>query len=558
MRKLTRILVPALLALGNGTAESARAGDLAAAWLRNGRIETRATSADAQVPLGSLWKLWVYAYAVQRGIETPPYRCATAPQPGEEYCCTPGAQVERDQALERSCGRFFDPARLAITAQAWHEYWERHTRAESAWLADLAALRPAQRVSIAQILHGLDAIPGLARTAAAQALLPLMLGGYGKDAFVELGASVRIKTFTWDHPSRPGSVLGGGAGWMVDGTPLWFAAAGASRRVLREHAATLHAWLPAPRPQSMGEACVVVDFFARYPLRTVDTWPAREPAPAGALNGRYRATFANGNTLLFSATGELWLDRSAAAPRIQGRLSLAEYVARVLDREADASVTEAARALAVVARTWLVDNATVRGGCYAVADSTRAQRVSPNPASSAAWEAALFTDGLVLRGEPVRYRLEGAQSGVLAWTDAVAQAGRGRRYDAILASAFERATLAALSGERDCARLTQAEHWLTAALPRWRRTLNGTHGFDPPAQPVTICALPYGDPYSDQSRLRIYVRELRTGQDRISLAHEYLHLAFRYHPLGADEAFIERNARLLAGAEPLDTPGTTP
>jgi uncharacterized protein YfaQ (DUF2300 family) len=316
--------------------------------------------------------------------------------------------------------------------------------------------------------------------------------------------------------------------------------------VLRDQAAQLLESLPKPREQAIDDSCVLVDFFARYPIRAVDALPAREPAPGGRLNGRYRIAFVNGNMLVFSAEGQLWLDRAGDQLRIQGRLTLADYIARVLDREADANATEAARALAVVARTWLIENAEVENGCFHAADSSRAQRVSANPPSQAALQAALFTDGLVLHGQPARYRLDDPAPGVLAWTRAVEQSRQGLRYDAILASAFPRASLAAVSGEQDCSRIAEAESWLARTLPRWRRTLNGEPGFTPPAQPVSICALAYGDPYSDQSRLRIYLRQVRTREDRITLAHEYLHLAFRFHPRGADEAFVERMARALA------------
>jgi uncharacterized protein YfaQ (DUF2300 family) len=60
-----------------------------------------------------------------------------------------------------------------------------------------------------------------------------------------------------------------------------------------------------------------------------------------------------------------------------------------------------------------------------------------------------------------------------------------------------------------------------------------------------ICMLADGNPYSDQRRYRIYVRGWRSLDERITLAHEYLHLVFRFHPHGADEDYIERLARRL-------------
>jgi hypothetical protein len=55
-----------------------------------------------------------------------------------------------------------------------------------------------------------------------------------------------------------------------------------------------------------------------------------------------------------------------------------------------------------------------------------------------------------------------------------------------------------------------------------------------------------GVPHSDQRRLVIRVREWHSREGRVSLIHEYLHLAFRDHPHGQDEIFIERLAQQLA------------
>ena len=54
-----------------------------------------------------------------------------------------------------------------------------------------------------------------------------------------------------------------------------------------------------------------------------------------------------------------------------------------------------------------------------------------------------------------------------------------------------------------------------------------------------------GVPHSDQRLLRIHVREWFTQDGRVTLLHEYLHLAFRHHPRGQDDAFVERLARQL-------------
>ena len=90
-----------------------------------------------------------------------------------------------------------------------------------------------------------------------------------------------------------------------------------------------------------------------------------------------------------------------------------------------------------------------------------------------------------------------------------------------------------------------ADTWLTRVTPSWRRRLAGLAGFEPP-DALAVCALDHGSPYADRERLRIYVRGIVTREDRLTIAHEYVHLAFRFHPSGADEAFVERLARSLA------------
>jgi uncharacterized protein YfaQ (DUF2300 family) len=613
------------------SAASVRApGDLALAWLRDGRVETRGAAragvgatagAGASVirtPLGSVWKLFVHAYAVERGVETPPYRCGATPGRDEEYCCEPGGSIDRDRALARSCGRFFEPRRLGIDAAAWKSFWKPRVGTQAAWLADLNNLRPETTMPVSDLLHALAALPPGARGAAERALLPVMIDGYGRGNAAHVGGLLRIKTFTWDDPDRPGASMGGAAGWLVDGTPVWFAAAGSSRRVLTDHAATLTAWLPTPQRGPVDEPCVVVQFFERYPIRAIDRLAPNAPhaphaprasresarpgeaasTPKGPLHGRFRVTFENGNVLTFASAGELVLDgdgsrdgnrdgsrdgyrdrngdgdsdsdgnsdgdgdgdgrgarddagsRSRSNPRsrqrlrIIGQFPMSEYIARVIDREADATVAEAARALAIVARSWTIENAPFERGCFRVADSSRMQRVSPNAPTDAAKAAALFTDGLVLHGSSVRYHRDTAAPGVMSWRAAVAQARDGRAFDLILADAFPRTSLAAVSGERECRRLQDADAWLARMMPTWRRRLAAQAGFEAPER-LSVCGLEYGNPYADRARQRIYVRGIATREDRIAVAHEYIHLAFRFHPRGNEESFVESLARTL-------------
>lgn len=528
----------------------AAAADLEVAWLRADTVVTpiNASAVDIQAPrrpLGSLWKLFVYSYAVDNNVPTPAYRCAAPLRPGESDCCEPAQSIERDTALLRSCSPFFDPERLHISRLQWRSYWQERIGNDAQWLVDLDHLQPATQTSVHQILHAINAISPAARAAAERALMPMTVSGFAKGKAAPLGGMLRVKTFTWSDPQRSNQLIGGAAGWLVDGTPVWFSASGTSKTVLRTHAQTLADSLPALSPgNEMDSTCVAVDYFDRYPIKRVDTMPNGHPAPPGPLKGTYRVSFESGKVMTFVTTRDLQLDLTDR-PLIRGRHTLNDYVARVLDREADPTFTQAARALAVVIRTYTVHNAQFENGCYRIADSTRKQRVGLNDPSAAARAVALFTDGLMLDTPDVRYHGERSSAGVLAWETAVAQDRQGEDYERILAAAWPSAAIAAMSGERDCKRLPDVEAWYTTAVRRWNEQLSGELGFEPLQQPPAICALDSGAPYSDQIRSRIYVRRLKSHNDRITLAHEYLHLAFRYHPRGEDEAFIEYTARKL-------------
>jgi uncharacterized protein YfaQ (DUF2300 family) len=171
--------------------------------------------------------------------------------------------------------------------------------------------------------------------------------------------------------------------------------------------------------------------------------------------------------------------------------------------------------------------------------------VSANPPSAAALAAAWFTDEIILNGVPVQYHRDKPGTNRLAWHDAIAQAGQGWDFDRILAAAYPKAAIATLSGREDCKRLPDAESWLAKAAGSWERRLRREPGFEPLEVPPRICALSEGHPYSDQQRLRIYVRGWHSLDEHITLAHEYLHLVFRFHPNGANEDYIEQLARRL-------------
>jgi uncharacterized protein YfaQ (DUF2300 family) len=547
-----RLLVAVLLAAGG----SLPAATLDVAWLRDGKLEATALhqgAPDARpavdgatlVPLGSLWKLFVYVYAADTGLAMPDYQCSGR-LPDEVYCCEPGQGIGRDAALAQSCGLFFDPARLLLARGAWQDYWRKRLgdgfEGEFAWLLDPAGLTPERTVRLGSLLRALGSIPASGRADAEAALLRVVTGGRGADSVRWFGSRLRVKTFSWHRPQQPQERLGGGAGWLADGTPVWFAGSDTSTGIFRKWAPQLAASLP-PLAPAADAGCVVVDFFARYPVRSL-AGPGG-PALPGSLNGRHVVEFENGQRLDFRAVGSMGMARDeTGAIRIQGRFGVNDYVARVLDREADTVQPEAAKALAIAARSYLEQNARPAASCQQIADSSATQRVSPNPPTPQALAIARWTDRLLVDGTPVRYHRDTPAPGVLAWTAAVAQAQGGRMFDDILAQAYPGSVvgIAGAGGQR-CRRLHDNEAWLARALPRWERLLLAQAGYERPAQLPLVCALGAGAPYSEQSRNRVFMRPLATREDRITLAHEYLHLALRRHPRGQDEAYVEALAR---------------
>lgn len=534
------------------------AATLDVAWQTNGRIETvqlrqgagapaPAFDGSRLVPLGSVWKLFVYVYATDSGIAMPDYHCGGR-LPEEAYCCDAGQAVGRDDALAQSCGLFFAPERLMLARAPWRQYWTRRLGALPAgdmdWLADPARLTPGRLVRLDALLRALASIPPASRADAEAALLRVVLDGRGAGTVRWFGSRLRVKTFSWHRPGRAAERLGGAAGWLADGTPVWFAGNDSSSGIFEKWGPQLAAALPPAAAPDSG--CVAVEFFRRYPIRSVRG--AGGAAQPGPLNGRYVLRFENGQSLAVQAGGDMTLELDAAGrAQLRGRFGVDEYVARVLDREGSAAEPEAARALAIAARSYLQQNARLAASCQLIADSSATQRVSPNPASKAALAAVRFTSGLVLDGAPVQYRRAAPGPDTLAWTRALELAKGGRRFDAILADAYPGAVLAgAASGGRRCNRLLPNEAWLARALPRWEHVLLALPGYERPAQAPAVCALGSGAPYSEQSRNRIFMRPLATREDRITLAHEYAHLGLRHHPSGQDEAFVEQLARRLA------------
>lgn len=486
-----------------------------------------------EAPLGSLWKLFVYAWLVDTGAREPAYECRGQSKE-EVYCCTAGGRIERDQALVKSCGLYFEPARLGISAADWRTFWQ--ARHAPSWLLDLPSVQPAQRVSIVELLKVLASLP--AQDQARRVLLDVVLNAADGNVVGELGGRLRVKTWSWLGDKDPQSRQGGFAGWTADGAPVWAGGRGTSQMVLRHYGQALAAVLPAAWPVDAGR-CVEVGLFSKYPLARVSA--GERTVTSGPLQGDYRVEFANGNALDIHSDGELFLLND----KLVARLDREEYVARVLEREAKAQPAEAAKALAVAIRTYLLQNATRNGDCLSIDDSSNRQRVAPRPASAESRNIAAWTADLVLAGSTVTYHSDQPGPDKLAWQQAVEKANAGQRYDAILLHAYPRASLSRWDNPvASCEALPAAQDWLQKQRRSWRPKLASETGYND-VSTFAVCKLAFGRPFVDRERQRIYVRGVLTLQDRLDLTHEYLHLAFEAHPNGQDETYIEGLARHL-------------
>lgn len=496
-------------------------------------IKREPLPASLDAPLGSLWKLFVYAWLVDTGAQEPAYECRGQSKE-EVYCCSAGGKIERDQALVKSCGLYFEPARLGIAATDWRAYWQ--ARQAPTWLLDLPAVQPATRVSVAELLSVLALLP--AQEQMRRVLLDVVLNAADGNVAGELGGRLRVKTWSWLGDQDAQSRQGGFAGWSADGAPIWAGGRGTSQMVLRHYGQALASVLPTAWPVDAGR-CVEVGLFSKYPVSKVLV--GDRVATSGPLRGDYRVEFANGNALLIHSDGELFLLND----KLVARLDREEYVARVLEREAKPEPAEAAKALAVAIRTYLLQNATRNGDCLSIDDSSNRQRVAPRPASAESRNIAAWTADLVLAGSTVTYHSDQPGPDKLAWQQAVEQANAGQRYDAILLHAYPRASLSRWDNPvASCEALPAAQDWLQKQRRGWRPRLESETGYNE-VSTFAVCKLAFGRPFVDRERQRIYVRGVLTLQDRLDLTHEYLHLAFEAHPNGQDETYIEGLARHL-------------
>jgi uncharacterized protein YfaQ (DUF2300 family) len=166
----------------------------------------------ASTPLGSLWKVFMYAYLSAGARNVADYRCSGRDPAEESYCCAPGERIGRDEALAKSCGLYFMPRRVGVSAAEWRAWWTRQAPRAPAWLFDLDKTAAGDRSLRRSLLAALAAIDGDHRRATMAALQRVSLEPRARPLLSHLGNGMRVKTWSW-HDGK-GRRIGGFAGWL--------------------------------------------------------------------------------------------------------------------------------------------------------------------------------------------------------------------------------------------------------------------------------------------------------------------------------------------------------
>lgn len=499
-------------------------------------IETEQNS--SKVVLGSLAKLFIYSYLADTKSSLPPYTC-----PGlrkeESFCCEKGESIDMETALQRSCGLYFENSRTGIKAKSWSGYWSK--KSGHSWLNNFSVFGPSSEVPVSELLTAIDQLP---KSLIDNTLRAVSVKGTAIQGLPSFGSYPRIKTFTWDHPLDANKFAGGFSGWLPDGTVVWLQGDGKSHEVISRVAPVLEKrWSFKNAEES---ECVSVHFFKNYPIREVLDTLTNEKKTTGQLNGRFKIVFKNNKSLVIDGSDELTLSSWKKSPVIIGRLNLTQYIARVVDREFKPTDKKASEALSIVARTYLFQNAKRKTACYEAPDSSAFQRVSASKPSSQALAIARKTADLVLTQKNIRYHTSISAPGRISWSGAVSEQNKNKSFPEILHAYFPDAKieLRTTKTSSNCIELGQASSWLSRESLQWKISLQGQVGFEFPAD-LRVCKSTLGAAYLNKETKEIYIENFSETEDQISLAHEWLHMAFRHHPLTHDEAGIDNLARKI-------------
>lgn len=498
--------------------------------------------------LGSLWKVFFYSFAVATDLHVDPYDCH---DPQNAACaCGPGgeAALDLDAALIHSCEEAFLIFREKASAVSWHDFWQGRFPENGApeWLTDFSLFgartraTPGDILAVFRLLQQDEKI--FVRLRAALSRVPRE-GTASRLADSSPSAGVLLKTFTMGD--RVQGYHGGFAGWLDESTLVWV---GAPQR----GAVVAETWFDSVRTRARdlfgletvasGTPEVCVNFLNDYPLKAI-TNKNGDAVGRGMLFGTFTATTERGSLIEFTTYGRIRLTRDDGRLKLRGCFPLEEYIARVVEREGDELSLSAKKALAITARTYVLDEAMRSDdGNLVIDDDSRKQRVQLSDPRQENLQVAQETQGLVLSGQ-VLYHLDERRSGTLTIRDAERQAQSGLSETEILKAAFPSYTIMPmwhLTGVK-CERMAAAEEWLVYNLPAWKSRL-APLGADL-TFPTVVCRSRAHQAYFFGRK--IFVPDFANTDDQLTTAHEWLHGAFAGTPLATDDTKIEALAREL-------------
>lgn len=498
---------------------------------------------DRKTPLGSLWKLFTYAYLLDSNQTIPDYQC-TGNSVEEKFCCEKGGRIDMDKALIKSCGLFFSQSRVQIDSLKWNEYWGK-LQGHNRWLLDYKNLNADTEVPLIDLLMSLKQMRVVIqdKERLENTLSRITISGTGKQGLKSLGTALKFKTFSWKKN-------GGMAGWGPDGKVFFVSSTGKSSEVLKEWSEEISG-LTGVGNKNKSNFKVKVKFFERYPIKDITNVKQSLPAQVGVLDGEYEVAFENGNRIRFFSQKEIRLHNVASKNYLSGEFSVDEYVARVIDREISADPEEAAKAFSILIRTYLINNSQKSFNKYEISDSSRYQRVSISRPSKKALKIAEWGHDLILKNTPdLTYHSSEEGKHKLSWAKANMLAQGGSDFLEILKTHYKLDNLALVNDSDDqCLRINVLEDWINKNKKKWKKVLFEIKGFTMPDD-VKVCQSNNGKQYSDLEKNRIFLNYQNQTEDLITAAHEFLHIAYKNHSRTNNEDEIEQLAkRIILGTE---------
>lgn len=389
-----------------------------------------------ETTLGTLFHLFVYVYLADSHLSPKPYAC-DGKEPDAPCGCKKDRPMRMNDALLSSCGNFFHPKRLGLSSAEWSAYWSHHMHAPFEWLLDLERFNSRTKAPLSEVLKLLHQIKN--NGAVFRRLLSLLphevIDQSGVKPMRYMGNHLRVKTFHCDL--EKGNSMGGFAGWLPDGGAVWAAGEGSSPSVLKKWGKPVARHLSREPAVSSGEPLVKVRFFYRRTIKKIVQLPDNREIHSGKLVGNFQVHFRSGARVRFHSSGNFFCEPEKKSTAIYGLFSINEYVGRVIEREVETTPEEAAKAFAVVIRTFLMQNSERSRELLFIKDSPRYQYVSINAPSPEAMRISAWTDGLIIQGvKPIHYNQKKGSRNSISWWDAVHQAQKGLYFDELLKIAF--------------------------------------------------------------------------------------------------------------------------